>query len=315
MQYLRTGVLLIEKGFFMIDIIIIGAGPAGLTAAIYARRAGKSVLVLDRENFGGQINYSPKIENYPGFTEISGTELADAFVSQALAQGADIDIEEVTGLSKSGNGFIVATDSGTHECRAVILATGAKHRHLGVPGEEELLGNGISFCATCDGAFYAGAHVIVIGGGNSAAAEALQLAETSETVTILQDMPTLTCEKSTAEKIYGADNIEVITNTKVLSFFSEGEKIGAEIADGVTGETRRITADGIFEAIGLVPDNEAFQNLVELDRGYVRADDSCTTSTPGIFTAGDCRTKAFRQITTACADGTAAALAACAFLQ
>ena len=197
----------------------------------------------------------------------------------------------------------------------MILATGAKHRHLNVPGEEELLGNGISFCATCDGAFYAGGHVIVVGGGNSAAAEALQLAETSETVTILQDMPTLTCEKNTAEKIYGTDNIEVITNVKVLSFFSDGDKIGAEIADGVTGETRKITANGVFEAIGLAPDNEAFQNLVALDRGYVQADDSCTTSTPGIFTAGDCRTKAFRQITTACADGTAAALAACAYLQ
>ena len=298
----------------MVEILIVGAGPAGLTAAIYARRAGKSVLVLDRESFGGQINYSPKIENYPGFTEISGAELADAFVAQALAQGADIDIEEATGITKTENGFIVATDSGAHECRAVILATGAKHRHLNVPGEEELIGNGISFCATCDGAFYAGGHVIVVGGGNSAAAEALQLSETCEAVTILQDMPELTCEKNLAEKIYATDNIEVLTNVKILSFFADGERRGATIHDGVSDEERNITADGIFIAIGLAPDNDAFANMIELERGYIKANDSCTTSEKGIFTAGDCRTKAFRQITTACADGTAAALAACAYL-
>ena len=298
----------------MTDILIVGAGPAGLTAAIYARRAGKSVLVLDRESFGGQINYSPKIENYPGFTEISGTELADAFVSQALAQGADIDIEEVTGITRTQNGFSVATDSGSHECRAVILATGAKHRHLGVPGEQALIGNGISFCATCDGAFYAGQHVLVIGGGNSAAIEALQLAETSETVTILQDLPELTCEKSRAEKIYASDNIEVLTGVKVLAFSSDKGRINVTITDGISDTPRTITADGVFEAIGLMPDNEAFADLVTLENGYVRASDDGLTSSAGIFTAGDCRTKAYRQITTACADGTAAALAACAYL-
>ena len=298
------------------DVIIIGSGPAGLAAAIYARRACLESLVLEKEYMsGGQVLNTYEVDNYPGLPGIGGFDLGMKMKEHADQLGAVFVTGAVKAVRRESSIIIVETAKATYRTKTMIIAAGAGHRKLGIPGEEKFAGRGVSYCATCDGAFYAGGHVIVVGGGNSAAAEALQLAETSETVTILQDMPTLTCEKNTAEKIYGTDNIEVITNVKVLSFFSDGDKIGAEIADGVTGETRKITANGVFEAIGLAPDNEAFQNLVALDRGYVQADDSCTTSTPGIFTAGDCRTKAFRQITTACADGTAAALAACAYLQ
>ncbi len=297
----------------MIDILIIGAGPAGLTAAIYARRAEKSVLVLERESFGGQINYSPKIENYPGFASVSGAELADALVSQALELGAEVDIAEVTALRPQNGVFTVTTDTGNHEARAVILATGAKHRHLGVPGEEELIGDGISFCATCDGAFYAEKDVLVIGGGNSAAAEALQLAELCATVTMVQNLPVLTCERTSVERIAQKENIRVITDANIQAFYANGEKRGVQYKDAKDTE-QTIEADGIFVAVGLAPDNAPFADIAHLENGYIAADDSCQTSTPGLFTAGDCRTKAVRQITTACADGTVAALAAVEYL-
>lgn len=297
----------------MTDILIIGAGPAGLTAAIYARRAEKSVLVLERESFGGQINYSPKIENYPGFASVSGAELADTFVSQALELGAEVDIAEVTAIRPHDGVFTVETDSGCHDARAVILATGAKHRHLGVPGEEELIGDGISFCATCDGAFYAEKDVLVIGGGNSAAAEALQLSDICATVTMVQNLSELTCEKTSTERIAQKKNIRVITDAKVLSFYASGEKRGVRYLDAKDTE-QTVEADGIFIAVGLAPDNASFADVANLENGYIAASDACHTSTPGLFTAGDCRTKAVRQITTACADGTVAALAAVEYL-
>ena len=199
----------------MTDIIIIGAGPAGLTAAIYALRAGKSVKILEKGSFGGQMTFSPKIENYPGFTQISGAELADLLVEQALAQGADIDVEEVEGISKNEDGFMVKTDCGEHDCRAVIIATGAKHRHLGVPGEDKYIGDGISFCAVCDGAFYAGKKVIMIGGGNSALQEALLLSETSESVTIVQNFPYFTGEQKLVDLVEKKTNITYILGATV----------------------------------------------------------------------------------------------------
>lgn len=298
----------------MTDIIIVGAGPAGLTAAVYARRAGKSVLVLEKENFGGQINFSPKIENYPGFTQISGAELADRLVEQALTQGASIDIEEVTGITPNENGFTVITDSGEHACGAVILATGARHRHLGVPGEETYIGDGISFCAVCDGAFYADRHVAVIGGGNSALQEALLLSETCARVTILQNLSAFTGEQKLIDLVQSRPNITSHFNVTVKEFYGDDEIRGALVTDAATGETTKVEADGFFEAIGLIPDNAAFENVAPLERGYVRAGEDCLTATPGIFTAGDCRTKSIRQIATAMADGAVAALAACDYL-
>ncbi len=298
----------------MTDIIVVGAGPAGLTAAIYALRAGKTVKVLEKGNFGGQITYSPKIENYPGFTQISGAELADLLVEQALAQGADIDIEEVEGIEKNDNIFTVKTDSGEHECKAVILATGAKHRHLGVPGEDKYIGDGISFCAVCDGAFYAGKKVIMIGGGNSALQEALLLSETSESVVIIQNLPHFTGEQKLVDLVEKKANISYILGTTVKEIFGDDEIKGAVVVNAETGEETKIYADGVFEAIGLAPENDNFANVAELDRGYIKSDEKCLTKTPGLFTAGDCRTKNIRQIATAVADGAVAALAACDYI-
>ena len=298
----------------MYDLIIVGAGPAGLTAAIYARRADKSVLVLDKGMFGGQMTFSPKIENYPGFTQISGAELADLLVEQALAQGADIDVEEVEGISKNEDGFMVKTDCGEHDCRAVIIATGAKHRHLGVPGEDKYIGDGISFCAVCDGAFYAGKKVIMIGGGNSALQESLLLSETSESVTIVQNLPYFTGEQKLVDLVEKKTNITYILGATVKEFFGDDEIKGAVIVNSETGEETKLYADGVFEAIGLEPENEGFVNVAELERGYIKSDEKCLTKTEGVFTAGDCRTKSIRQIATAVADGAVAALAACDYL-
>ncbi len=296
----------------MKDIIVIGAGPCGLTAAVYARRAGKSVLVLEKETFGGQVNFSPKIENYSGFPEISGTELADKLVEHALAQGAEIDIEEVTGLTKDGDVFTVTTDSGEHTARAVIIATGAKHRRLHLPGEDALIGDGISFCAVCDGAFYEGKEVIVIGGGNSALQEALLLSETSAKVTVLQNLADFTGERQLAEALLAKNNVEAHFGVTVTAFESENGKITVSATQN--GEQKAFVCDGVFEAIGLVPENTAFEGLVALDHGYVDAGEACTTKTPGVFCGGDCRTKKVRQIATAVADGATAALAACEYL-
>ena len=201
----------------MYDIIVIGAGPAGLTAAIYARRAGKTVLVLEKSTFGGQVTYSPKIENYPGFTEISGMELADRMVEQALALGAEIEpscVQNVRRLPETRT-VSVTTDDGERECRAVIIAAGAAHRRLGLDGEEELIGHGISFCAVCDGAFYKGRKVAVIGGGNSAIVEASLLADTADEVIIVQNLAALTGEATAAAALLARPNVSVIYNTVV----------------------------------------------------------------------------------------------------
>ena len=207
----------------MYDIVIIGAGPAGLTAAVYARRAGKSVLVLEKAGFGGQITYSHKIENFPSAQSISGTELADKMMEQAISQGADIELEEALEIEKTGEGFLIKTDFSEYGCKAVIIATGAKHRTLGVEGEEKFIGSGISFCAVCDGAFYEGKKVAVIGGGNSALVEASLLAETCKKVTIVQNLPHLTGEKKVAEALLNRDNVEVIYSTVVNSFKGDSD--------------------------------------------------------------------------------------------
>ena len=296
------------------DIIVIGAGPAGLTAAIYARRAGKSVLVIEKSSFGGQMTFSPKIENYPGYVSVSGSELADKMVEQALSQGAEFEFAEVTAIEKRSNTFSVITDSGVFEARSVIIAAGAKHRRLGVPGEDELIGNGISFCAVCDGAFYAGQHVAVIGGGNSALQEALQLSEICSGVTVLQDMDRLTGEKKLADAVYAADNINVVLGAKVLSF-AGSEELEAVNYTAPGGEEHSLKVNGAFIAVGLVPEASVFSGIIDVDsRGYAEADERCSTATAGVFVAGDCRKKNIRQISTAIADGASAALAACAYL-
>ena len=299
----------------MYDIIIIGAGPAGLTAALYALRANKTVLLLEKASFGGQITFSPKIENYPGYEEISGNELADKLFEQAVAQGAEFELEEVLSVNDNGNTKTVVTDSGEHESKAVIIATGAKHRLLGVKGEDEYVGNGISFCAVCDGAFYENKEVIVIGGGNSALQEAILLSDLCKKITVIQNLADFTGEKKLVDILKSKSNVNFIFNTVVKEFTGDDELKGAIIANTETGEEKEITFDGAFVAIGLAPDNKAFENIAELDKyGYVASDEACLTKTSGIFTAGDCRTKRIRQITTATADGAVAALAACDYI-
>lgn len=298
----------------MKDIIIVGAGPAGLSAALYAARANKSVLVLEKATFGGQINFSPKIENYPGSIEISGAELADKLVEQVLQQGVEIELEEVVGIEDFGDRKIVVTDESRHECKAVILATGARHRRLGIDGEEKFEGNGISFCAVCDGAFFENQNVTVIGGGNSALQEAILLSELCKNVTVIQNLEKFTGEERLVKILEKKHNVKTIFNTVVKKIIGD-DKFSGIIVENSSGECEEILCDGMFVAVGLVPENKPFESVVSLDTfGYIISDESCTAKTDGIFVAGDCRTKTIRQITTAVSDGAVSALSAVRYI-
>ena len=301
----------------MYDIIIVGGGPAGLTAAIYGLRAGKTVLVIEKGGFGGQIAFSPKVENIPGFQQISGAEFADKMTEQAMGLGAEVELEKVTSVTKNGDIFTVETEEGSaFEGRAVILALGVKHRMLGLPGEEELVGNGISFCAVCDGAFYAGQHAAMIGGGNSALQEALLLSEVCSKVTVVQNLADFTGEKKLADALLEKENVEVFFSTVVTGYESEnGSLTGLQLRNEVSGETSRIAVDGAFLAVGLQPENEPFARHAKLNYwGYFDTGEDCCTATPGLFVAGDCRSKRIRQVVTAAGDGAIAAMAACRYL-
>jgi len=302
----------------MYDIIVIGGGPAGMTAALYGLRNGKKVLIIEKSAFGGQITYSPRVENIPGFKEVSGNEFADHFMDQILAQGAELEFDEVTELLAEGPVKTVKTAlGGTFEGRSIVIATGVKHRMLGLPGEEELVGNGISFCAVCDGDFYSGKKVAVAGGGNSAFVEAVLLAEKCSEVVMLQDLPGFTADKKLQQQLLSHDTVRSFFNTKINALKTEnGEFRGVSIENKVTGEKQEIDCDGLFVAIGLIPENGIFETYCDLDeRGYFAADESTLTKTEGVFVAGDCRRKNVRQVTTACADGASAALAACSWLR
>jgi len=302
----------------MYDIIVVGGGPAGMTAALYGLRNGKSVLVIEKAGFGGQITFSPRVENIPGFGMISGNEFADRFMEQILAQGADVELEEVCGIEDRGDVKIVKTREGSEfEGRTAVIAAGVKHRMLGLEGEEALVGEGISFCAVCDGDFYKGRTVAVAGGGNSAFVEAVLLAEKCEKVIMLQDMPYYTADRKLQEDLFRHDNVEGHCDTRILSYFIEsGELRGVNIENKVTGEKQTVRCDGLFVAIGLIPENKPYEALAELNEyGYFASGEDCRTKTPGIFVAGDCRSKKIRQVTTACADGAIAALAACEYLR
>lgn len=298
----------------MYDIIIVGAGPAGLTAAIYARRAGKSVLVLEKDTFGGQVTFSPKLENYPGFQEISGNELAQRMLEQALNLGAEIDMDTVISVLDGVTKTVVG-ERGSYEARSVIIAAGAKHRRLHLPNEEALIGNGISFCAVCDGAFYQGQHVAVIGGGNTALQEIALLSEVCKRVTVVQNLAFLTGEDRMIKALEAKDNIDYLFNTVVTGYEGVEQLTAVELRNSVTGEASRLAVDGIFLAIGTAPENDAFSSVTDLDEwGYIQADESGRTKTAGIFVAGDCRVKAYRQVATAISDGASAALNACRHL-
>lgn len=300
----------------MYDIIIIGAGPAGLTAAVYAGRAEKKVLVLERETFGGQITHSPRVENYPGFLQMSGNEFAEKLLEQAMNQGAEIELDTAVGITKNGDAFIVKGESAEYEGKTVIIATGAAHRRLGLENEDKFTGEGVSYCAVCDGAFYNGKDVAIIGGGNSALQEAVLLSKSCKSVTVIQNLPYLTGEVKLQNELNNKDNVRIILSSIVASINGTDTFEGITIENTETKEKTDLSFDGIFVAIGQQPMNEPFKDNVKLnDWGYVDADENCVPeSEEGIFVAGDCRSKRVRQIATAIADGATAALAACSFV-
>ena len=293
------------------DIIIIGGGPAGLTAAVYARRAGKSVLLLEKEGFGGQIASSPKVENFPGFTAISGAELADRLYSQADELGVRLELEEVLEI-RDGAAKTVVTDYGAYDCKALILATGMKHRTLGLPGEDSM--SGISYCAVCDGSFYKGRDTAVCGGGNTALQDALFLSDICRKVTIIHRRDTFRGDPILVEQLKKRANVDFAMNTVVTGLLGQGALTGLSLKNTVTGEESQLAMDGLFEAVGQLPEKKLASSVAAVDEaGFVPAGEDCVSSAAGIFVAGDCRSKEVRQLTTACADGAVAALAACKY--
>ena len=298
----------------MYDIIIIGAGCAGLTAAIYAVRAGKTALVLECESIGGQISYSPKVENYPSIKEISGMEFSDNLFTQATGLGADFELEHVEKVIDRGDGtFDVVTDTTTRQCKRVIIASGTKHRHLGIDTEEAYAGRGVSYCTICDGAFYRDRTCAIVGGGSSALQGAELLSGICEKVYLIHRRTDFRGEAALAKRLEKKENVEFMLPYTVSEIGGEKNVSDCILENRENGEKKQINVDGIFISVGQVPQNEIFADLVELDEyGYIKAGEDCRTSHPGIFAAGDCRTKSVRQLTTAAADGSVAATAAVA---
>lgn len=295
----------------MFDLIIVGAGTAGLSAAIYGVRAGKSVLVLEGAAYGGQIINTPEIENYPGIKKISGFEFATNLYNQAKELGAEIRFEKVLSVQEKNGHKIVVTKDKEYEAKAVILATGAKNRNLGIEKEQELVGKGVSYCATCDGMFYRGKVVAVNGGGNTAVEDATFLSEYVEKVYVIHRRDSFRADKAEVDRLVAKKNVELVLNSTIKALESDASGLTGILVVDKDGKERRIQVDGLFVAIGQAPDNEAFRNEVDLDsKGYISAGEDCSTKTAGIFTAGDCRTKAVRQLATAASDGAVAALAA-----
>ena len=299
------------------DIIIVGGGPAGMTAALYAARAGKRVCLVEKEAFGGQITHSPRVENYPGTLEMTGNDFAARMTEQVMALDVDVEMGAVVSVRDTGACKEVLTGDGTlFKGRCVILANGARHRLLGVEGEEGLVGGGVFFCAVCDGALFAGKTVAVVGGGNSALQEAALLAESCAQVVLVQNLPTLTGEQMLQRRVLAKPNVRAVYGTVVDGFLVEGGRFcGLSVRESTSGAVSQLPCDGVFVAIGLAPENQPFAAVAALDAGgYFAAGEDCATKTPGVFAAGDCRAKQVRQLSTATADGAVAALAACRHL-
>lgn len=299
----------------MKDIIIIGAGPAGLSAAIYAQRAGKSVLLLEGNMVGGQIVNSPEIENYPGLKSVSGYQFASNLVEQAQSFGAEIVYEKADRIEKKGQRFLVHTSSHQYECYAVILATGARNRHIGLEREEELTGRGISYCATCDGMFFKGKKTAVFGGGNTALEDAAYLSSVAAQVYVIHRRDAFRGSQETVRRLEGMSNVTFVLNHIVVGLLGTDHLEAVRLKDTKTEEEQELPVDALFIAIGQEPDNQPFASFAALDpKGYVSAGEDCRTKTEGLFAAGDCRTKTVRQLTTAAADGAVAALAASSYV-
>lgn len=300
----------------MVDILIIGGGPAGLTAAIYAVRAGKRVVVLERKATGGQIVSSPLVENYPGVPSVSGAELAMHMTQQAQALGVKLLYTEALGIEKTQAGFRVSCMDGMQEAKAVILATGAAHRPLGLPKEETLVGYGVSYCAVCDGAFYGELDVAVIGGGDTALQDALFLANTCRSVTLIHRRDCFRASTHLVSRAERQRNIQIRRNCVVQKLFQHGTVLqGVELMDVRTGKTERLDVDGLFIAVGQIPQSAPFSDKIKTENGYYLAGEDTKTNLPGVFAAGDGRKKQVRQLTTAVSDGAVAALTACRYLE
>jgi len=293
----------------MYDIIIIGAGPAGLTAAIYAARSGKKVLVYEKEGIGGQIAFSPRVENYPGIRSVSGAEFSDNLYEQALSFGVEIELEEVVGIEDNGETKAVVTENGKELCKKIIIATGVQHRKLGIPDEDDDVGCGVSYCAVCDGAFFKNTDVAVVGGGNAALRSAQLLAGICNKVYLIHRRNEFRGEKMIVDELESLGNVEFVLDSVVTSLFGEGDLSSVEIENRISGEHSRIDVSALFVCVGQIPSNDAFKNIVSLDEnGYIIAGEDCRTNVEGVFAVGDCRTKTVRQLTTAAADGAVAAL-------
>lgn len=295
------------------DIIIIGGGPAGLTAAVYARRAGKTVLILEKASIGGQIASSPRVDNFPALPGISGAELADRLYQQADELGARLELEEVLEL-RNGTPKTVVTDYNTYTCSALILATGMKHRTLGLDREDTL--PGVSYCAVCDGAFYSGRDTVVCGGGNTALQDALFLADICRHVTLIHRRSSFRADPILEDALRKRENVTILTDTVVDELLGASALTGLRVRNTVTGATEDLSVNGLFQAVGQQPEGALAQSLGIADEtGFIPSGEDCLTSVPGVFAAGDCRIKEVRQLTTACADGAVAALAACRYCE
>ena len=299
----------------MYDIGIIGGGTAGLTAAIYGQRAGKKTVVLEHMNYGGQIVSSHKVENYPAIASISGAEYSMNLLNQAMNLGAEAAMEEVTGIRDEEGYKVIETNGKEYECKTVIIATGVTHRHMGMEKEIKLTGAGVSYCATCDGAFFKGKDVAVVGGGNTALQDADFLSNYCNKVYLVHRRDEFRGDNSLVETLKTRENVEFVLSATVNDINGDNFVEGLNLHNKKTDEDFDIAVSGVFVAIGQIPQNQLFAETVKLDEyGFILASEDCLTSHPGIFVAGDCRTKEVRQLTTAAADGAVAALAACKYI-
>lgn len=297
------------------DVIIVGGGPAGMTAALYAKRSDKSVLILEKENFGGQIALAPKVENFPTIKSISGQALSEQLFDQIMELGVDFDLETVEKIEKNNNIFLISTNYKKYQARSVIIATGASHRHIGINNEDKWLGKGLSYCAVCDGAFYKGEEVAVIGDGNSALQYALELSGYCPKVYVCTLFNKFFGDQVLVNRLNERKNIEIIHNISLQDIIGTDEIEKLNFINTLTKEEYTLKVKGVFIAIGQVPNNEIIKNLVNIDKdGYVQCDETLKTETEGLFVAGDCRTKKVRQVTTAISDGAIAALCAISYL-
>ena len=299
----------------MYDIVIVGAGTAGMSAAIYGVRSGKKVLLLEEKNYGGQIVNTPEVENYPGIIKTSGFEFVTNLFNQAKSLGAEIKYEKALKIEDNGTLKTIVTNKNTYEAKTVIIATGAKNRQLRLENEKKLIGSGVSYCATCDGMFFRGRDVAVVGGGNTALEDAMFLSNYCNKVYIIHRRDKLRGEEKIAKAISEKDNIEMVWNSNVIKILGDNQVEGITVKNSVDGSEKNIKVSGLFIAVGQEPDNYDFQSVIKLDeKGYVIAGEDCRTETNGIFTAGDCRTKSVRQLTTAASDGAVAAIGACEYI-